>query len=114
MIIRKNDVKPFDFDGLKIADYTASLAGNSSFAVISVSPGISHQLSWSKRSDKYYHILSGKIHFFLNGKKYILSEGDLCIVRKGEKFKYANKSGEVIRMILIHTPDFHFDEEVFE
>ncbi|RPJ63932.1 MAG: hypothetical protein EHM12_01020 [Dehalococcoidia bacterium] len=59
MIIRKNEVEQFDFDGLIIADYTAKLDENSSFAVISVLPEISHKLSWSKKSNKYYYVLAG-------------------------------------------------------
>jgi hypothetical protein len=42
MIIRRNAVAPFDFDGLNIRDYTAGLDTGSSFAVISASPGASH------------------------------------------------------------------------
>jgi mannose-6-phosphate isomerase-like protein (cupin superfamily) len=114
MIIKKNEVEQFDFDGLKIADYTAKLDENSSFATISVFPQISHKLSWSKRSDKYYYVISGKISFMVNDKEHILSNGDLCIIKKGEKFKYKNDSNDVVKMILVHTPNFKIDREVFE
>lgn len=101
-------------DGLKIADYTAKLDENSSFATISVLPQISHRLSWSKRSDKYYYITAGKIYFIINDKEYVLSNGDLCVIKKGEKFKYKNDSNEVVKMVLVHTPSFNLDQEVFE
>jgi mannose-6-phosphate isomerase-like protein (cupin superfamily) len=114
MIIRENAVEQFDFDGLKIADYTVKLDGNSSFATISVLPQISHKLSWSKRSDKYYYIITGEINFTVNDKDYVLSNGDLCVIKKGEKFKYTNNSGGIVKMILVHTPNFQLDREVFE
>jgi mannose-6-phosphate isomerase-like protein (cupin superfamily) len=114
MIIKENEVEQFDFDGLKIKDYTATLNEHSSFATISVVPQISHKLSWSKRSDKYYYILAGKINFIINDKEYVLSNGDLCIIKNGEKFKYKNESHEIVKMILVHTPNFILDQEVFE
>jgi len=114
MIIRKAKAEQIDFGGLKIADYTASLNEKSSFAVISVPPGGSHKLSWSKRSDKYYFVIQGKIDFVLNGKELVLSKGDLCIVKKGKKFRYKNGSTEAVIMVLVHTPDFKLDQEVFE
>jgi mannose-6-phosphate isomerase-like protein (cupin superfamily) len=83
MIIKESEVEQFDFDGLKIADYTDKLDTNSSFAVITVLPQTSHKLSWSKRSDKYYYIIAGQIDFTVNGKGYILSTGDLCVIKKG-------------------------------
>jgi mannose-6-phosphate isomerase-like protein (cupin superfamily) len=114
MIIKENEVEQFDFDGLAIADYTAKLDENSSFAIISVLPKISHKLSWSKRSDKYYYVIAGEISFTLNDREYALSSGDLCIVKKGEKFRYKNNSREIVKMILVHTPNFKLDQEVFE
>jgi mannose-6-phosphate isomerase-like protein (cupin superfamily) len=114
MIIKENEVGQFDFDGLKITDYTAKLDESSSFATISVLPKISHRLSWSKRSDKYYYILAGKINFMVNDIEYVLSNGDLCVIKKGEKFKYRNNSSETVKMILIHTPNFKLEQEVFE
>ena len=114
MIIKENEVEQFDFDGLKITDYTAKLDENSSFATISVLPQISHKLSWSKRSNKYYYIITGKINFIINDKEYVLSNGDLCVIKKGEKFKYKNSSNKIVKMILVHTPNFKLDREVFE
>ena len=114
MIIKENEVEQFDFDGLKIADYTAKVDENSSFATISVLPQISHKLSWSKRSSKYYYIISGEIIFNVNDKEYVLSNGDLCVIKKGEKFKYINLSNETVKMILVHTPNFRLDQEIFE
>ena len=114
MIIKENEAEQLDFDGLKIADYTAGLNERSSFAMISVPPQVSHKLSWSLRSDKYYFVIKGKINFVLNGEEFVLSNGDLCIVKKGEKFKYKNNSTEAVTMILIHTPNFRLDREVFE
>jgi mannose-6-phosphate isomerase-like protein (cupin superfamily) len=114
MIIKENEVEPFDFDGLAIADYTAKLDENSSFAIISVLPQISHKLSWSKRSDKYYYVIAREISFTVNNAAYSLFSGDLCIVKKGEKFRYKNNSREIVKMILVHTPNFKLDQEVFE
>ena len=114
MIIKENEVEQFDFAGLIITDYTAKLDENSSFATISVLPRISHKLSWSKRSTKYYYIITGEITFIVNDKEYVLSSGDLCVIREAEKFKYRNDSNEIVKMILVHTPNFKLDQEIFE
>ncbi len=113
MLVKENQVDPFDFDGLQIKDYTANLDENSSFATITVQPHISHKLSWSKRSDKYYYIISGKINFQINNQEYVLSDGDFCIIKKGEKFNYKNESDEIVKMVLVHTPNFQLDQEVY-
>lgn len=73
MIIKKNEVDAIDFNGLEIFDYTAKPNEKSSFAVIKVKPDISHQLSWSTRSDKYYYILNGSLEFYIDDKNISLN-----------------------------------------
>ena len=114
MIIKKEQINPIDFDGLSIFDYTANRDEKSSFAVIHVSPDVSHKLSWSKRSDKFYYVIDGTIDFMVNHETYTLTKGDFCIIKKGDKFNYKNKSNEAVSLILVHTPNFILDEEVFE
>jgi mannose-6-phosphate isomerase-like protein (cupin superfamily) len=114
MLIRENEAKQFDFDGLKMTDYTGGLDEGSSFAIVGVLPQVGHKISWSKRSDKYYYILTGKINFTVNDKDFSLLKGDLLIIKKGEKFKYQNNSSEIVKMILVHTPGIKLDQEVFE
>jgi mannose-6-phosphate isomerase-like protein (cupin superfamily) len=114
MVIRKSDVNAFAFDGLSIRDYTAKLNEQSSFAVIEVSPGVSHKWSWSKRSDKYYYVLDGEIEFSINDENVVLDKGDFCVIRKGDKFKYRNEAESPATLILVHTPRFVLEEEVYE
>ncbi|MBN2050798.1 MAG: cupin domain-containing protein [Spirochaetales bacterium] len=113
MIVRKNDVQSFDFGGLEIFDYTAGCEEQSSFAVIHVEPKVRHQLSWSKRSDKYYYVVRGRVEFLIQDTKVTLEEGDFCIVRQGEKFYYHNTSDERVTLVLVHTPHFILEEEVY-
>ena len=54
MIIKHDAVNPIEFEGLEIMDYTAGQENGSSLAEITVPVGVSHRLSWSNRSDKYY------------------------------------------------------------
>ncbi len=114
MIIRKEEVNAIDFDGLRIFDYTSKCKEKSSFAIINVPPGVSHKLSWSKRSDKFYYVINGKIDFAINDDNFILNKGDFCIIKKGDKFRYKNNFNEVVSLILVHTPGFELNEEVFE
>jgi len=113
MVIEKEKIAAIDFGGLRIFDYTAGRKEKSSFAVINVPVNVSHQLSWSKRSDKYYYVLEGRIDFWINDEKHTLKKGDFCIIRKGEKFKYANPFSEDASVILFHTPSFVLEKEVF-
>jgi mannose-6-phosphate isomerase-like protein (cupin superfamily) len=114
MIIRKEEINPINFSGLSLYDYTSKCKEKSSFAVINVPINVGHQLSWSKRSDKFYYILEGKLTFTINDENHVLNKGDFCIIKKGEKFKYKNNFNGAASLILVHTPNFLLNEEVFE
>ncbi|HEY5467986.1 MAG TPA: cupin domain-containing protein [Coriobacteriia bacterium] len=113
MIIRRDSVSAFDFGGLGIQDYTAGLDSGSSFAVIAVSPGATHAEAWSRRSDKYYYVVSGTIEFTDSGETCALGAGDFCLARQGDRFSYRNTSGDAATILLFHTPSFDPDSEVF-
>ncbi|MBN2442186.1 MAG: cupin domain-containing protein [Spirochaetales bacterium] len=114
ILMRKEDMTAIDFSGLNILDYTAEYNEKSSFAVIKVPPHVSHQLSWSTRSDKYYYVMDGTIDFTINDEDYSLNKGDFCIIKKGETFNYRNNSEDEVSLILVHTPHFMLDKEVFK
>jgi mannose-6-phosphate isomerase-like protein (cupin superfamily) len=114
MIIRRQSAKPFDFEGLEIRDYTNDLRLSSSVAEITVPAGARHRRAWSMRSEKYYVGLQGKLSFTVDDRPLELEVGDLCIIRKGDRFSYENRSDEVARVLLVHTPSFDLSQEVFE
>ncbi len=114
MKIERDSLRPFDFEGLEIRDYTAGMEVSSSVAEITVPAGASHRRAWSKRSDKYYYMLEGSLSFTLGAETLDLTVGDCCIVRKGERFSYRNPTGERAKVLLVHTPSFDLAEEVFE
>jgi mannose-6-phosphate isomerase-like protein (cupin superfamily) len=114
MIIKHDEINPIEFDRLKIIDYTAGQDISSSFAEITVPADVSHKLSWSNRSDKYYYVVQGNVCFTINEKTDYLSTGDFCIVFKGERFSYKNTGSKEAVLILVHTPSFKLECEVFE
>jgi len=114
MIVRKEQGNKIDFDGLNILDYTSGCNESSSFATIIVSQNVSHKVSWSKRSDKYYYVIKGEINFSIDAKSSILKQGDFCIIKKGSKFSYQNTSEKEVILVLVHTPSFDLNEEEFE
>jgi mannose-6-phosphate isomerase-like protein (cupin superfamily) len=114
MIVRKSALQPIAFDGLRILDYTAQLESRSSLAVIDVPSGATHAESWSRRSDKYYLVVSGRIEFSLQGERFTLEAGDFCWVEQGKRFAYANRGASPAQLVLIHTPSFDLESEVFE
>ena len=114
MIVKKEQANKIDFDGLEILDYTSAYKESSSFATITVPQHAKHKLSWSKRSDKYYYVMAGEIIFTMDDMVIILKQGDFCMIRKGSKFSYQNESGKDALLILVHTPNFDLNEEVFE
>ena len=113
MIVTHGSVEPIDFGGLKILDYTAQLDSQSSFAVITVPSGAVHAESWSNRSDKYYYVISGTVEFTLDGQVQVLSAGDFCLVPKGRRFSYLNRESREAQLVLVHTPSFNLNAEVF-
>ena len=82
--------------------------------VIEVPPGATHARSWSRRSDKYYLVTRGAISFSLDDQRFELAAGDFCLVRQGQRFDYRNQAGELATLVLVHTPSFELDAEVFE
>lgn len=114
MKIERDSLRPFDFEGLEIRDYTAGMEVSSSVAEITVPAGARHRRAWSKRSDKYYYMLEGRLSFTLGAETLDLTVGDCCIVRKGSRFSYRNPTSEPARVLLVHTPSFDLAEEVFE
>lgn len=114
MMISRKSITPINFEGLEIRDYTDDLHPSSSVAEITVPAGVRHRRAWSKRSDKYYFGLQGRLWFTIGDAAVDLGTGDLCIIHKGDRFSYENRSDEVARVLLVHTPSFDLTQEVFE
>ena len=114
MIVRKSDAVAINFEGLRIFDFTGGQQGlSSSLALIDVPAGCDHAQAWSKRSDKYYLVVNGTIRFVLENKVFDLNAGDFCLVRQGEKFSYSNMQNSDAQLVLVHTPSFDLESEVF-
>lgn len=114
MRIQRESVTPFDFEGLEIRDYTDGRECSSSVAEITIPAGVRHRRAWSKRSEKYYVGLQGRLSFTIDDRVFELEGGDLCIIHQGERFSYENRTDEVARVLLLHTPSFDLTQEVFE
>ena len=82
-------------------------------ALIEVPPGAAHAEAWSRRSDKYYLIVSGEIRFSLQGEEFSLGTGDFCFVEQGKRFAYRNQGSLPATLVLVHTPSFDLESEVF-
>jgi mannose-6-phosphate isomerase-like protein (cupin superfamily) len=113
LFVKRRSLKPIDFDGLSIVDYTAGKAASSSVAVIDVPPGARHAEAWSRRSDKYYVVTAGALHFEVEGIEFDATAGDFILVRQGERFRYHNGRREPAALVLVHTPSFELASEVF-
>lgn len=114
MKIERDTLEPIEFGGLEIRDYTVELDGTSSIAEVTVPAGAQHKQAMSKRSDKYYYVIDGTLSFIVADKVVELSTGDVCIIRRGERFSYENTSRVAAKILLVHTPSFNLAEEVFE
>ena len=113
MLQPRSTMSPVDFDGLLIFDYTAGQSLSSSFAAIEVGPGARHPEGWSRRSDKYYFVSGGEIQFVLDGEPHTMRAGDFCFVKRGQRFSYSNQSSQLATLVLVHTPSFELQDEVF-
>jgi mannose-6-phosphate isomerase-like protein (cupin superfamily) len=116
MIVRGGRISTFDFQGLRIADYTADRDElSSSLARIEVAPGAGHAPSRSARSDKYYYLLAGRLRVETESEgENELEAGDVWVVPCGESFRYANAGDEPASLLLVHTPSFRLEAEIFE
>ena len=114
MIIKSNEIQSIIWEGLSITDFTSNQNTQSSFAKIEISSGNKHKISWSKVSEKSYYVLTGQLHFMIDNRDYIVNSGDLCIVPLNTKFAYMNKSINPVEILLIHSPKFDIENEVFE
>lgn len=114
MIIKSKEIQSIKWEGLSITDFTSNQDTRASFAKIEISSESRHKISWSKKSEKLYYVLTGQLHFMIDNNEYILNSGDLCIVPVKSKFAYMNKSNSTVELLLIHSPKFNIDNEVFE
>jgi len=112
MIVKRASINSVDFDGLRVFDYTVDQNARSSLAVVEVPPGGRHREAYSKRSEKYYYVVSGQIAFSLDGDEHDLTAGDLCLVDQGQHFSCVNRTQDVARLLLMHTPSFDLESEV--
>jgi mannose-6-phosphate isomerase-like protein (cupin superfamily) len=113
VFLRKQSLEAIEFGGLRIFDYTAGHELGASMAEIEVPAGATHALAWSKRSDKLYAVVEGSVRFSIDGETADLRAGDFCLVRRGRRFRYANRFDAPARLILVHEPPFDLDSEVF-
>jgi mannose-6-phosphate isomerase-like protein (cupin superfamily) len=114
VIVTRESLTPIVFDGLRIFDYTATQDVGSSLAVVEVPPHARHAVAFSRRSDKYYLVMKGEVRFMLEGREFDLGAGDFCFVRVGQRFSYSNDRSETAMLVLVHTPKFSLESEVFE
>ena len=113
MLLTRTAMSPIDFRGLRIFDYTAGQSLGSSVAMIEVAPRARHAEAWSRRSDKYYLVTGGELRFVLEGEPHTMKAGDFCFVRQGRRFSYSNDGPEPATVVLVHTPSFDLEQEVF-
>ncbi len=113
MLVRQRTLQPIKFGGLQIHDYTADRNLDSSMALIDVPAGAAHAEAYSRRSDKYYLVVSGEIVFLLQGEEFLLGSKDFCFVECGKHFAYRNEGPSPATIVLVHTPSFDLDSEVF-
>lgn len=114
MIIKSAEIRSIKWEGLSITDFTSNLDTQSSLAKIVISSGNKHKISWSKVSEKFYFVLSGQLHFMVDNRDYVINSGDLCVVPVNTRFAYMNKSNNPVEILLIHSPTFNIENEVFE
>ena len=62
-VLRKRDAESSEFEGLRTRDYTSSVDGCASLAVVSVPSDGGHPPAWSERSDKYTLVVAGAVSF---------------------------------------------------
>ena len=113
MLIKQESIEAINFEGLLIHDFTMGQSTSASFAAIEVPPATKHREAWSKKSDKYYYVVSGQLCFTIDGVEQLLSKGSFCIVPQGQRFSYQNRSAEPVHIILVHVPSFDLESEVF-
>ncbi len=113
MIVKRASAELIDSGGIRILDYTAGRDTRSSLAVVEVPPGGRHQEAYSQRSEKFYYVVAGRVAFSLDEDEYDLIAGDLCVVDQGRHFSYVNRTQDAARLLLVHTPSFQLESEVF-
>ena len=113
MIVRKDAAAVIPFEGLVVHDFTQGQNTSSSFAIIDVPPGALHRRAFSKRSDKYYYVVSGQIAFTIDDVEHVVNAGDFCLIAQGRRFSYRNLTALPAVLALVHTPRFDLQFEVF-
>ena len=112
--IKYQNIRPFDFFGLRIRDFTAEMKASMSVAEIDAPAGIRHKTARSNKCDKLYYCLEGDVSFRVEDKDLILHQHDVLLIQKGEWFYYESTGKETARLLLVHVPPFDLKSEEFK
>lgn len=107
------DIRPFDFNGLQIADLTPGALNVASVAEITVPAGVRHGRARSTKCDKIYVCIEGELSFEVEDVCTKLVPTDTLFIRKNECFDYHNSSDYLAKLLLIHIPPFDLECEQF-
>ena len=66
-----------------------------------------------KRSNKYYYVVSGRAQFAIETEVSDLAAGHTCTIVQGQRFAYHNIGDQPAKLVLVHTPSFDLEAEVF-
>ena len=103
----------FDFDGLCIRELTPRSLQSASIATIDVPPGVRHRTARSRKSDKHYVCLAGRLSFVVQDREITLDSLDVLHIPTHAWFSYCNKGEKTARLLLLHIPPFDLDSEKF-
>jgi RimJ/RimL family protein N-acetyltransferase/quercetin dioxygenase-like cupin family protein len=106
MLVRHDEMRGFDFHGIRAADCGALAEGQASVATVEVAPEGASPFSYSQASDKMFLVLEGELRFNVDGVRYDANDGDLVIVSRNTVFRYWNDSQELAKALVVHVPAF--------
>lgn len=108
LLIKNNEAQSFQIDeATKIKRYNVAL---SSYDIVEIKVDGNHGKVMNKKSNKTYYITSGKGVFAIDEKSHTVEVGDVISV---EANSWLNIQGNKLSALIITTPPFNADDEVW-
>ena len=79
---------------------------------VRIEPGCRTSVSYHRRAEEYYYVLSGSGKAFLGGREYELAAGDFLRLPPGTTHAFLT-ADEPLEMLNVHTPGCRPDRDVY-
>lgn len=101
---RYNDTTPYQFADLWLRELSPADMQSGSIAEVTIPIGVERPARESRKIDRVYVGVSGRVAFTVDGEQVDIERGDLIHIAQGETYGFLNAGTEEARLLLFRAP----------